>query len=155
LVNEIDSHQRRGRLVRYAPLLLWTGVILYLSSDDGSMEQTSRFIGPLLHFLFPSAPDELINTYHAYIRKAAHLTEYAILALFAFCAFPGTGTRPRKYLCSILFVLAIAAVDELNQSFSASRTGAGADVLLDLSGGILAMALTWVLYCRKSRSKAT
>src|SRR5687768_17166855 len=80
------SDKWRGRIIRFAPIILWVGVIFYLSSESGSMTQTSRFIGPLLHFLFPAAPEETIAAYHAFIRKSAHFFEYAILALLVFRA---------------------------------------------------------------------
>ena len=65
---------RRALLLQYAPVVFWIAVIFFLSSDQGSMSQTSRFIRPLLEFLFPAAPEETLLIYHGYIRKAAHFT---------------------------------------------------------------------------------
>ena len=42
----------REAVTVYAPLFLWIGVIFYFSSGQGSMAETSRFIRPLLEFLF-------------------------------------------------------------------------------------------------------
>ncbi len=128
--------------MRYAPLFLWIGVIFYLSSNSGSMEETSRFIGPLLHYLFPATPEEILQIYHGYIRKAAHLTEYAILAFLAFRVFSSSSIA--KYILPIVLVAAIAMMDEFNQSFEASRTSSGWDVLLDIAGGAAMILILWL-----------
>lgn len=144
-LDPIDPKKWRVRFLRYAPLLFWIAVILYLSTDNGSIEETSRFIRPLLHFLFPAAPEETLVIYHGYIRKAAHLTEYAILAGLAYRVFSTTVTRlAYTYLLPIVLVLIVASIDELNQSFISSRTGALADVGLDTLGGILGVSLVWL-----------
>ena len=82
-----DRKTWREALIAYAPLFLWSCVIFYLSSNGGSLAETSRFIGPFLQFLFSSADEFLIRTVHGVIRKAAHVTEYAILASLASRAF--------------------------------------------------------------------
>lgn len=147
-----NNKLRRGRISRYAPLVLWIGVVLFASTGSASMSQTSRFVRPLLEFLFPGAPEETLVVYHAYIRKLAHLTEYAILALFASRAFAGSAkTFLRKYWFLVAFsvVVLIASIDETNQSFLASRTGSVYDVLLDVAGGtamilILCLIKKWM-----------
>lgn len=138
----------RATLWRYAPLILWIGVIFYMSSDQGSMSQTSRFIRPLLEFLFPTAPEETLQLYHGYIRKAAHFTEYAVLAFLAVRAVAGSSSRViviRRHLVAIIVVAAVASLDELNQAFLVSRTGSAWDVLLDISGGIAMVAFLWLI----------
>ncbi len=136
-------------MIRYAPFLFWIGVIFFLSSEQGAMTQTSRIIGPILHFIFPAASEETLQIYHGYIRKLAHFTEYSILALLAFRAFStSTNLRVRslRYLLPVIIVLLIASTDEFNQSFEASRTSSIRDVLLDLSGGIVTATAIWVFY---------
>lgn len=131
----------RGRLIRYAPLVLWIGVILFLSSNQGSMAETSRFIRPIIEFFFPAAAPDTFLIVHALIRKAAHFVEYALLAVFAARAFVGS---PNWGALALLVVLVIAAIDEFNQSIISSRTGSGWDVLLDLSGGVVAICILWI-----------
>jgi len=138
----------RAGLWAYAPLLLWIGVIFYLSSDQGSMSQTSRFIRPVLEFLFPAAPEETLQLYHGYIRKLAHFTVYAILAFLALRAFAKSSSavvQRYRYLLSLAVVILIATIDEVNQSFSSARTGSARDILLDISGGIAVIAVMWLL----------
>ncbi len=112
------------------------------------MAETSRFIRPLLHFLFPNAPEEILQIYHAYIRKCAHFVEYATLAFFASRAFWSSSRRVlQKYWFAFAFliVLSVASIDEYNQSFNSARTGSIYDVMLDCAGG-LTMILLFALY---------
>ena len=130
----------RGRFFRYAPLVLWIGLIMFLSSGQASMSNTSRFVRPLLKFLFPDAPEEILIVYHGYVRKLAHVTVYAILAFWASRAFSNSGQnflRRFWFIAAFFTVCLIAVVDETNQSFLDSRTGSIADVLLDITGGTM------------------
>ena len=138
----------RVRLWAYAPVLFWIGVIFLLSSPEGSFSQTSRIIGPLLHFFFPNLPEETQALIHGYVRKAAHFTEYAVLAFLAvractlsFSAF----LKKWRYILPILLVVAIASLDEFNQSFESSRTSSIWDVLLDISGGLAMVVFLWLI----------
>ena len=118
------------------------------------MAETSRFIRPLLHFLFPSAPEEILQTYHGYIRKLAHLTEYAILAFFAARAFVNSSKnllRNYWFIFAFLVVFAVACIDEFNQSFNAARTGSPYDVALDCAGGVLMILIFGLAKYRKAR----
>ncbi|CAN5281376.1 VanZ family protein [soil metagenome] len=150
-----NNHLRRGRIIRYAPLFLWIGVIFFLSSSNGSMSRTSLFIRPLLEWLFPLAAEETLQIYHGYIRKFAHFFEYAMLAFFASRAFWSSSKEfLRKFwtFFAFLIVLLVASTDEFNQSFNSLRTASIYDVLLDASGGIM-MILFFLLYRKKVFSK--
>lgn len=141
-----DTESRRGRVIRYAPLFLWLAVIFYLSSDNGSMPETSRFIRPVLQFLFPSATVETIDLYHGYIRKAAHFTEYAVLAFLAVRAFAGSSVprlRAMRYAAPIVLATIVAMLDEANQSLGSTRSGSVWDVLLDITGSVVTAVILW------------
>ncbi|MBK7933002.1 MAG: VanZ family protein [Acidobacteria bacterium] len=140
----------------FVPLLIWIALIFFLSSSQGSVSQTSFIIRPILLFLFPDAPEQTIQNYHAYIRKAAHFSEYAVLAFLAARAFGAVlsdRVRNQKYLIAFLAVLAIAGIDELNQSLNILRTGSLQDVILDISGGFTMLLIVW-LNSRWNRKKA-
>src|SRR3989304_8476572 len=74
----------------------WMALVLGLSTDAAAARQPSRFLPPLLHWLLPGAAPEQIAAMHGLVRKAGHVTEYAILALLWFRAFRrGRGLGPR------------------------------------------------------------
>ncbi len=146
-LSKINWH---GRFFRYVPLILVVAIILLASTTQASMSKTSRFIRPLLEFLFPNSPEPTLVIYHGYIRKFAHLAEYAGLGFFASRAFWNSGReflRKNWYLAAMLVVLLVAGIDELNQSYNPTRTGSIYDVLLDGFGGAL-MIGSLMLYKR-------
>src|SRR5215204_1069214 len=144
----------RGRIIRYAPLILWTAVIFINSSTVGASNNTSRIIRPLLEWLFPAASPVTLDLYHGYIRKLAHFTEYGILGFLAARAF-WNSSRPVLqrfwFIWAFLVVAAIASADEYNQSFNNMRTASVYDVLIDISGGVFAVALYCLINLRRSR----
>lgn len=127
----------------WLPVILWMGVIFVASSDTGSFEHSSRFIGPLLHWLFPSASVETRELLHHFIRKAGHFTEYAILALLALRALrlskPERSFR-KSAVIALLMATGYAATDEFHQSLVPGRTAAVGDVLIDSAGAFIALA---------------
>lgn len=143
-----NSPKWRVWLWRYAPLSIWIVVIFYLSSDSGSMTNTSRFLRPILVFLFPSADETTLLFYHGIVRKLAHFTEYAILGALAVRAFVRLHYR---YAFSLLIVVAVAFADEFGQSFRPSRTASIVDVGIDIAGGWVIIASLYILI-RKRRT---
>ncbi len=142
------SDKWRGRIFRYAPLLLWIGVIFFLSSSMGAASNTSRIIRPLLIWLFPDITEPSLQLAHFWVRKTAHLTAYAVLGILAVRAFRRSSQaflRNWRFVFSFLLVAAVAAADETNQSFLTSRTGAAEDVLLDISGGLAAILVLYLM----------
>lgn len=131
-------------------MFVWVVVILGLGSGAGASNETSRFIKPLLEFLFPGASPETLTIYHGYIRKLAHPTVYGILALLAVRAFYSSNIEYlRNWFAffAMLLVISVASLDEFNQSFLAARTGTIWDVLLDSAGAAVAILLS-VFYLR-------
>lgn len=123
-----------------------------MSGNTGAFSETSRFIGPLLEFLFPAASPETIRVMHVVIRKSAHFFEYAVLALLAGRALRGGHFDIRQTArVALIFalVLMVAAADEIGQSFRISRTGSAADVLIDFIGGLAAAVIAE--FARKKR----
>jgi VanZ family protein len=140
MIEQTRKDIRHSRFFRYAPFLLWIGFIFFMSSNSGSMTNTSRFIRPLLEFLFPNSPAETLDIYHGYIRKLAHFTEYAMLAFWASRTFRNSSAYFLQrfwYLPTMLCVFSVASFDEYNQSFNQNRTGSIYDVLLDCLGGLV------------------
>ncbi|MBA2269443.1 MAG: VanZ family protein [Chthoniobacterales bacterium] len=136
----------------WAPAIGWVLVILIASSDLMSAEHTSRFIGPFLRWIVPDISEAAIAAVQLCVRKAAHLAEYAILAALILRGFAGEATRPRtRHVLSAFALTAICASgDEFRQSFVASRTGSPLDVLLDVIGASVGLALYYYLRRRSA-----
>ncbi len=123
-------------------------VILVLSSDAGSAEHTERWVVPLLRLLTPWATPSQLDALHGLVRKAGHLTEYAVLAALWYRAFTkGRHLTPRS-AATIAFAISVAwaIVDEARQSLVPTRTASATDVAIDGIGALLAMlvaALGW------------
>ena len=146
--NEHSYSKWRASVIAYAPLFLWIAVIFFFSSPEGSFAQTSRIIGPLLHFFYPDISFELETQIHAVVRKCAHFTEYAVLALLAVRGFSASASNLLKkwrYILPLIIVAVVASLDEFNQSFEASRTSSFWDVLLDFAGGVAMIAVLWLI----------
>lgn len=134
----------RGRVWRYGPPLLWCGFIFYASTGALAASNTSRIIRPLLLWLFPHITEAALLEAHFLVRKAAHFTEYAILALLFARAFLSSSRAllaRRWWVASLAFVAAYALLDEYHQSFVATRTASINDSLIDTTGG------AWALLC--------
>ncbi|HCA57364.1 MAG TPA: hypothetical protein DEP46_05180 [Blastocatellia bacterium] len=155
--SELLSYRWRERFFRYAPLFVWLGVIAWLSSDSGAMSETSRFVRPVLRFLFPEASEETILTLHGLVRKSAHVFVYSVLAFLAARAFFVTSLaaiRSHWAAAAIGMVFITASLDELNQSFSGgTRTGSLWDVALDTVSGAFAIGLIYLLLKRRFMKK--
>jgi VanZ family protein len=150
-VTNHQNNKRRIWLTAYAPLIIWTALVLGLGSGMGSMNETSRIIRPLLELLFPAAPPETLTLYHGYIRKFAHFAEYAVLA---FLAFRALAPFRHKYAIALGFAALVATADEFNQSLNPSRTSSPWDVALDITGAAVTILLLAVIAIfRRLRSK--
>jgi VanZ family protein len=136
--------------VRYwLPVVLWAALIFSASSDAGSSSHTSRFLRPLLLWLKPGLSDAALDTAIYVIRKASHVTEYAVLTALLWRALRNR-QRGRVLpwdwrLAARTFglIVAYAASDEVHQLFVPTREGRIRDVLYDSAGAAAALLLLW------------
>lgn len=151
-----DLLWRRGWFSAFAPPLIWTAVVFFLSSPEGASDQTSRIIGPLLHLVFPSITPESEQFVHLLVRKCAHLTEYFVLSMLWLRCLYLSGIKVKSllfYILPVAIVFATAPIDEFNQSFEPSRTSSVWDVALDVAGGAIAV-LVVAFFARRTRADA-
>jgi VanZ family protein len=127
------------------------GVIFSASADTHSYEHSSTLFEPFIRWLFPHLPVAEVDQWHHYFRKCGHLSEYAILALLVWRAIhrPAKGeTRSWKWDeagLALAIVFAYAASDEFHQIFVPTRTPLISDVMIDTTGGALALAAWWLI----------
>jgi VanZ family protein len=130
----------------WLPPVAWMVVIGGLSSGDFSADQTSTFLVPILRWIAPWATGPQLELAHAAIRKLAHMTEYAILALLWQRAFVRGRALPPRVAArwALLICVGWAVLDEVGQSLGATRTGSAIDVGIDVAGAVIGLAIALV-----------
>jgi VanZ family protein len=103
---------------RYTLPSLWLLIILILGTSYFAAVNTGPLILPMLKSLAPGASSAKLHALHMVLRKLAHLTEYAILALLWFRALlwrtpraPGAAAWTAFTVC-----LVCAIADEAHQA---------------------------------------
>jgi VanZ family protein len=141
---------RTHKFLRYwLPVLIWMALIFSASADSQSSQRSSRFIGPLVRWFIPNISEARLYQIVFIARKAAHVTEYAVLScLFARALHtPAAFTRPewsRKRAALAWFVAALySATDELHQAFVPNRDGRWTDVGIDAIGALVGVLVFW------------
>ena len=152
----LELNKVRTFLEFWLPVLAWMLVIFAASTDLMSAQHTSRFIGPFLLWVNPNLSAESIAQVQFAVRKAAHVTEYAILAALTLRALHrGVGALRIEHVASAFLIASgYAALDEYHQSFVASRTGSPIDVAIDASGALLGVVICWWVIARRRRRQA-
>jgi VanZ family protein len=144
-----------GKLLKYwLPVLLWMGLIFWMSTGMFSASNTFNVLQRILRSIDPAISSSTVRLINNSIRKAGHVTEYFISGMLVFRAFRAGSTEPRMLRCamlSIVFIVLFAASDEYHQSFVASRTASFLDVCIDTGGGLLAICYNMLRQYRKGR----
>jgi VanZ family protein len=140
----------------WGPALLWAAMIFVLSTDSFSSDHTSRIVEPLLRWFFPGISAASLGYVHHIIRKCAHFTEYFIFFLLLYRGL--RGIRRGWHLASAALAWFIAAgysaLDEIHQSFVASRGASPWDSLLDSASALVAVVVVYLFYrSRRPRNK--
>ena len=155
------SSQRPQPLKAWIAAILWMIVIGIESTSYLSSHNTSRFLYPLLHYLFGISYARF-EPFHHLLRKAGHVFGYGLLSFLLFRAWretlPAKGNPTWTFSWAGLAVLGtalVASLDEWHQSFLPSRTGRWQDVVLDTSAGIGVQILLFLFWRRSRRPAAT
>ena len=150
-INSTDT--AKSRLWRYGPVVIWA-ILIFIASGDALSANHTSVILVALKWLFPSASSESLNTVHFLVRKAGHLSEYAVLATLAAYAFRRSShqlLRLHWFWCSLLLAVVYALTDEYHQSFIPSRTSSIYDSLIDSTGALIALTVIWLSHQRRRR----
>ncbi len=144
----------REILKAWLPVVLWMALMFFGSTDLMSSEHTSRFLSPFLRWFNPDISLEGLARAHLFVRKAAHVTEYAVLAALLWRGWRSCFSEARwALLAALATALLFAAGDEFHQTFVASRTGALGDVVIDCSGALLSVLLCWIFGSTRGKSR--
>ncbi len=141
----------------WLPLGIWLALMFVGSTNLMSSEHTSRYIVPFLLWLKPGMSPKTIWIIIVVVRKCAHVTEYAILALLLWRAFrtvPLLHAKPSILFAAALLGCAVfAASDEFHQTFIKSRTPSVRDVFLDVAGALVGL-LIGLSFTQRDRKKS-
>ncbi|KRE48187.1 VanZ family protein [Paenibacillus sp. Soil724D2] len=149
--------------------VLWMAFI-FLKSAESYQQQSlrpmleSKLSGVQLMNLFPHwefsydhqkiSWQDPIGVIEFFIRKAGHVSEYAVLALLWSLALLAKPVKVvMALLTSSIISLVYAASDEWHQTFVKDRTGHGIDVAVDAIGILLAILLVLVVLWIRTRIK--
>ena len=137
------SASRGSAVLAWCAVVACIAMIFAFSTDAFSSQETSGFLRTLMRWLWPDLDWRTAHSINRWIRKTAHFTEYALLALLACRAIwlSSETTLGRVALLALTLVLVTATVDETHQAFAPTRGGSPWDVALDLCGGMAAVLL--------------
>jgi VanZ family protein len=143
------------KVVKYwLPVFLMVGAMYYFSTDALSGENTRGFIEEIFGLFGYDLSRRAADRANYIARKAAHFTEYALLAGLVFRALRADSSvrwRLRWAVGALAVCVSWALLDELHQSFTNSRSGSIRDALLDSSGALFMLALVALFNRGKNR----
>jgi VanZ family protein len=144
----IQTPNQLRLVMAWLPALCWAAVIFSLSTDSFSAEHTGRILRPILFWLMPHMSEQSFVIIHAFVRKAAHFTEYFIFCLLLYRGIRRgqRGWRWSWALTAVFIAAAYSALDEIHQAFVASRTASPYDSLLDSIGATFAIVALFIWF---------
>jgi len=145
------------RLKYWVPAILIAILVSFFSTEYFSGENTARVIFPVLRWLFPSASRHSLHLMHFFIRKLAHVTEFAALSIAVFHGVrgPRSGWRIDWALWTLVIAVLYAGLDEFHQSFVPYREPRVRDVMIDGLGAVVAQVAVWIYAQRGGRRQST
>jgi VanZ family protein len=155
--------------LRWIIVLLWLLMIGYFSHQPFQQQDIAPYIMahprlihlvqqmPAIEFSYNNSPinshTNTVQFVQFIVRKLMHLTIYGLFGLSLLLALPSSSkVRFRHWTLAALIVLGTAALDELNQYMSTTRTGCKEDIAMDFFGFLLFSCLWAVFRWRQRRA---
>ena len=132
--------------------ILWMSLIFFMSAQPApESTETSLSVGQMVCTVFVPGYKDMSTTEQMRltkkidhtVRKTAHATEYAILAVLVFLAIPYRGKR--SYLLSLCITVAYAISDEIHQYFVPGRACMITDVVIDSCGALVGLLIIFLV----------
>lgn len=138
----------KRKLIYGGLLIAWMCVIFAFSAQVGDDSQgMSNEIIIFLKKLFHIGVEEhslLWDSFSFIVRKAAHMSEYAILAILSWLFIKEKGWSHPSFF-ALLWSVIYACSDEFHQLFVSGRSGQLKDVGIDAIGALIGLLLLWIL----------
>lgn len=152
--------EKRHPYIAYILLILMLGMTFWFSSQQGmnSHSMSINVCEKIVAFLDHNANlrlDEkqffnLVKFMDVPIRKAAHMAEYAVLGVVLYVI---VSTYFRSIWKRTIFVIGLlillGSVDEVHQLYVVAREGKWQDVVVDVIGGCVGLAVALGIYRKK------
>jgi VanZ family protein len=142
----------KRKLITLSLVIFWMTVIFLMSNQPA--EESSHVSGSVSYRVVSTAntvlhwnlsEKELLVRAEAIqypVRKCAHMTEYAILAILLFFhldSYTTLKSRRRSWYLAWLVAVMYAATDEFHQIFIKGRSGRPIDVCIDATGALIGL----------------
>lgn len=131
-------------------MIIWMIFIFIMSNTNGndSSSQSNFFANIILQFINIDK-----ETLTFLIRKLAHMSEYAILALFTYYALIKIAFN-KRIIFQITFLISFlyACSDEFHQLFISGRSGQFTDIIIDSTGCLIMLLHLYLWQKRKNES---
>lgn len=144
-------------------IVLWVLVISCMATifafssqnADDSTDLSDGILIDIVNFLKIDLTEQEMLFLSFFIRKTAHFTIYALLSSLIYTLVRTGYEKPGKLAAAISLPVSLlyAATDEVHQLFVADRSGQLTDVLLDFSGAVTGVVITWIIYIVVRRVK--
>lgn len=137
----------------FVPSLLWMYFIYGFSDQVGevsgglSLTVTEKLAAIVVRLAGRRVEGiDLVTLMHPFVRKAAHMGEYAILFFLLFLSFAAMMRATRAMSVSIFVSFLYACADEYHQTMIAGRSGQWTDVCVDMTGVLAAVMVLLFIY---------
>ena len=131
-------------------MIIWMIFIFIMSNTNGndSSSQSNFFANIILQFINIHK-----ETLTLLIRKIAHMSEYAILALFTYYALIKIAFN-KRIIFQITFLISFlyACSDEFHQLFISGRSGQFTDIIIDSTGCLIMLLFLYLWDKKKNES---
>jgi VanZ family protein len=130
----------------WLPVIIWAGVIFYMSTRTFGAAFSNRLLGDILAILHLEVSLHTFYFLATGFRKLGHFTEYAIFAIFLYHAVGDdhrSAWNPRKALACILLAGLYSLPDEFHQRFVPGRGSSIVDCGFDTIGATLGMVIVY------------
>ena len=145
-----------NNLKRWLPVLLWMGVIYFLSSRSNPYTYIPTWVNDCVK-LMPKTAFWQEHCANEYLGRVAHLGSYTLLSLLLYRALAGSRWRSdllKVYLGVVLLGWGYGWSDETHQLFVPRRTFQILDLATDLAGVTLAVLLIYLVrLCERRRTQ--
>ncbi len=122
----------------------WAVMIFNLSRAPYCAASSARFISIVLEWLSISILPQNLALMNTLLRKSAHLTEYAVFAVFLYNSLKPAGDplwSRKAALWALLVSGSYSLTDEFHQLFVPGRHASLSDCVVDTTGALLGLFL--------------